>query len=509
VTISGARTWFNSQSTILIGGTVYAGAVTSAGDVVVGPVGGSATTLHATFQTDDHDNPALLRRSSDGRIIAAYCRHAVDNNYYVRISTNPDDLSAFDAEENIGVQLGNDSDTYANLVEVTDGIFNFFRAVPPSGRRAPHYSISSDGGVTWATDVHLLSNGTQRPYIHVANGGSNRIDIVCNSGNPVEILSGECSLYHLYYDAGSWKKSDGTVITNPPFDTATELTRIWDGSTIKAWSWDIRNYDGVPIIVYAVFPSLTDHRYRYARWTGSSWDDHEICDAGGTIYPSAGSQDYYSGGVCLDPDNKNRIFCSRKIGSVHQIFKGVTSDDGATWTLTQLTSSASKCFRPQKLGGTNTITYVTGTYTSYTNYSTAIEWLEVSPEETAVSPEETAVAITHTGSRIVPQGRHISRQRWREIMEAIAAQRAVEERAERLKSRPAKKALTKAAQEAALAIASAKESEASTARLTAALEAAKGASSLAETIHQSELAIQYAQQIMDEEEEAVALLLLH
>jgi hypothetical protein len=372
---SGARTWFNTPSTIRVGGADYVGAITSAGGVVVGAAGGVSTTvLHAALETDDHDNPAFLRRSSDGRIIAAYSKHSIDTSLFIRISTNPDDLSSFGAEVDIGSQLsGGTHDAYANLVEVSDGIFNFYRGVTSANPRGPHCTISTDNGSTWSTGQWLASNGTQRPYLHVAKGGANRIDIVVNGGNPGEVTPAACSLYHFYYEAGSWKKSDGTVITSPPFDISTKLTRIWDGTTQMAWSWDIKSFSGTPVVVYAVFVSTTDHRYRYAKWNGSSWDDHEICTAGGTIYPGAGAQDYYSGGVCIDPDNQNVIYCSRPVSGVHQIFKGVTADGGTTWTMTQLTFGSKKSFRPQKLSGSSTVTYVTGDYTAYTNFATNIK----------------------------------------------------------------------------------------------------------------------------------------
>ena len=61
---------------------------------------------------------------------------------------------------------------------------------------------------------------------------------------------------------------------------------------------DLIDGNGHPVIVYAAFPATSDHRYRYARWTGSTWDDNEIAAAGGSLYPE---ELYYSGGVCLDP----------------------------------------------------------------------------------------------------------------------------------------------------------------------------------------------------------------
>ena len=87
-----------------------------------------------------------FRRHSDGRILACYSRHGVDDNYYQRVSLNPDDLSAFGPEVNIGPALGASRYTYANLIETKHGIFNFVRCARCGESVGPHYSVSTDGG---------------------------------------------------------------------------------------------------------------------------------------------------------------------------------------------------------------------------------------------------------------------------------------------------------------------------------------------------------------------------
>jgi hypothetical protein len=49
----------------------------------------------------------------------------------------------------------------------------------------------------------------------------------------------------------------------------------------RAWVHDVA-HDGAgrPRIVYAVFRSATDHRYRHARWTGNAWEDRQLTPAG-------------------------------------------------------------------------------------------------------------------------------------------------------------------------------------------------------------------------------------
>lgn len=83
------------------------------------------------------------------------------------------------------------------------------------------------------------------------------------------------------------------------------------------------------MIVFASFPSAADHRYHYARWTGTSWDVHEITLAGGSIRGDGGSP-YYSGGITLDHEDPSRVYLSRQLGASWQVEAWTTADGGAT-----------------------------------------------------------------------------------------------------------------------------------------------------------------------------------
>lgn len=369
----GVWSWFGARRGIVIGGELIMGGINSKGQVVVLREGVAPVVLNSTVGTDDHNNPAYLRRSSDGRIIAHYTGHNIAS-YYQRISTNPDDMSSWGSETNLDASLGASNYTYTNLVQITDGIFTFIRCIS-TGDYAPHYSVSTDNGATWSAVVKLMDG--LRPYFRVFKSGANRIDIIANDGHPNEFTGN--STYHFYYDAGAWKATDGTTLGSLPYTPATHLTKIYDGASVESWVHDV-SFDttaGVPVAVFATFPTpASDHRYRYAKWSGSAWNHYEICTAGGPLYSG---ETYYSGGICIDPDNPNIIYCSREDGSgIYQIWKGVTADGGATWTLTQLTfETVHWCFRPNKEAGSSQITFCKGSYTSFTDFNTHIEWLDV------------------------------------------------------------------------------------------------------------------------------------
>ena len=66
-----------------------------------------------------------------------------------------------------------------------------------------------------------------------------------------------------------------------------------------------------------------------------------------------------------------------QVSGVHQLFRGITADSGATWTMTQLTFGGEKKFRPVKLAGTSLLSYVIGDYTTYTSFNPRIQKLAV------------------------------------------------------------------------------------------------------------------------------------
>jgi hypothetical protein len=395
IATAGAWNWFTQPQAIFIGSETYAGSCSGVnGNVQVSSEANGTFVLKPTLHVDDHSNPALFRRSSDGKIIAIYMRHNFDNNYYQRISTNADDLTAWDAEVNLGASFTNMSKyTYAQLVEIEDGIFNMLRAVfvgGPAGTYTFGMTKTADGGANWTDLAGDANKGTlvfseglnQRQYNKICKGGSNRIDILVNNGHPQEYTGN--STYHCYYDGAdnTFKKSDGTALTLPiaPSTDLTGVSRLWNGATIESWVWDIKwdAVDGLSGVFATYTNSLTDHRYQYGHWNGSSWDVNEICDAGGTIYPIGDdTQVAYSGGICIDPDDIFTIYCSRETGAggshrnggYFQLWKGVTADNGATWTMTQLTFDASDKYRPYKPEGGNELVYFSGTYTSYISFS--------------------------------------------------------------------------------------------------------------------------------------------
>lgn len=338
----------------------------------------------STFETDDHDNPAFLRRASDGKILAAYTLHV--GAAYTALSTNADDATAFGSITNVTSQFGSLSGgagyTYAHLAqlldETNDPIYYTYRYHDTGGTAHLAFSKSTDGGATWTarTAVCVVT------YHKLAKNGEDRIDFIL-SNHPDD--AGNHDIRHMYLQGGNWYKSDGTQITaSQPF-AITEATRIYDGSTTMGWLWDIAidPATGYPVVAFATFPGATnpggpatDHRAYYGRWTGSAWDVHEIVPMGGKIptadQPGGNPQSFYSGGVVLDQSDPSIAYVSVEVSAGRwDIYRYKTTDGGATWSSYALTSSG-KNVRPVSVlnhARDLQVLWLTGTYTNYVTYS--------------------------------------------------------------------------------------------------------------------------------------------
>jgi len=331
----------------------------------------SSYTLNASFGTDDHNLGSILIRDSDSKILVFSCVHN-DTTINLQISTNAEDLSAWGDAVSLDATLGNIYYDYPCPIQLTGEtncpIYLFYR----TNVRKNYFSKSEDGGETWASGTNFFqyideSSVEHRPYFQIARNGTNRIDFTCTQGHPSEVTG--CSIYHFYYSGGKYYKSDGTEITGAlPIEPA-DVTQVYDGSTVESWVWDIAiDGSGNPIIVFATFPTpASDHRYNYARWTGSAWDVHQICTAGAPLYAA---ESYYSGGVTIDKGNPNIVWCSRNVTGQWEISKYVTADGGATWAETQITTGSSGVnIRPTCADGATGLypLWCEGRYTTYAN----------------------------------------------------------------------------------------------------------------------------------------------
>jgi len=371
VTGNGVWTWYNDERVRYYNGSYYVGYINSSGDVCIAKLVAAtgvitSFTLSAALQVDDHDNPSIFILSN-GKIAVAYSKHST-GHLYTRLSTNAEDISAWGA----AVDANGVNSSYGNIYQCGSYYWVFYRAASDWS----YYAVRTSDFVTYGSPVKVVENAPERPYSKYAQNGTTRIDCFYNDGHPNEVTNNNC--YHIYFteSAGALvpHKSDGTSLTLPV--TAADGTLVFDatGGSTNAWVHQIRiDGDGRPRVLFARFETTTDHRAMFARWTGSAWTTPvQIATLGTRLYAA---ELYYSGGMCFDGNNTNRVFLSRESGGVWNLSEWESGDTGATWSQTRaITAGATVNARPFSPVGHAGVAvfWWKGAYASYTSYNTDI-----------------------------------------------------------------------------------------------------------------------------------------
>jgi hypothetical protein len=451
LTSDGAWTWYNDPRAVFHNGILYFGYDRNADGKTVlsafNPQTGAKTDLFTSTRTqkDDHDVPGLLVKQ-DGTMLAIYARHGTDQFFAYRLSTstNPISPTNWSAEQTIaptGAGL-----TYANPFQLSaesGRVYDFSRDLNFN----PTVFTSANGGVTWSTPQLFIKTGTGsiRPYVKYCSDYNQRIDFLYTDGHPRDVTN---SLYHLYYQNGSFFKTDGTFVksfTNLPVlhDSGERGSVIYQYSdantsdpndhipTGRAWCWETAyQTNGWPVCVFTVQrdnvtgTNWFDDRiyYYYARWTGTNWQKRFIAQAGRPLF---NPEDDYAGGICVDPANPNVIYISSnasdpfnladttnitlRANQRYEIWRGLTTNGGLSFTWMAITTNSAKDnlrpYIPRGQTGTPVVIWFRGTYTTYTSYNCEIVGLFNNPVPTPpkvglVSPASSPVNFTNLNNQL-------------------------------------------------------------------------------------------------------------
>ena len=253
--------------------------------------------------------------------------------------------------------------TYNNVWNMSSEgkIYNFTRTVDTS----PNLLVSEDDGQSWEYGGRLTSTpqvGYVAGYYKYWGNGVDRIDFLATDAHPRDY---DNSLYHGYVQGGKIYNSLGVEVDGNLSDAnaneITDYTTVYptgtqtNGLTLNfLWNMDVVRYeDGT---IGALWKARNDgvqgqenpdHRMLYSRFDGTEWKATYLAKAGQKLYSS--EQDY-SGLGALDPDDPHVIYISTPYDprddatdlGQHEIWKGVTCDDGASFTWTPVTMNSSK-----------------------------------------------------------------------------------------------------------------------------------------------------------------------
>ena len=320
--------------------------------------------------SDDHNAPAFLLRP-DGKYLSMYAGH--NNNYssYYRVygagSWGPQQV--FDWNAALKASGGaNFATTYSNLfyLSAEGRTYNFSRG----NNKSANIMVSTDMGNSWTYGGQLVMNGNVgyvNGYLKYWSNGLDRIDFVCTEYHPRDFPT---SIYHGYVKGGKSYRTDDTLVDNSIMDTtyiptSDKFTRVFANGTVthgdtlyRCWIIDVQRYDDGTVATLvsarannnqqaaysATSPVNPDHDFVYCRYDGTKWNSTYLGKAGLKLYVS---EEDYTGLGALCPNDPNTIYISTPYDprdntnlGIHEIFKGVTADHGATWTWTAITRNS-------------------------------------------------------------------------------------------------------------------------------------------------------------------------
>ena len=397
----GAWSWFGDPRAVSHNDRTYVGWVDLEGDIKVSSFdhrSGERVTavLAARLNRDDHANPSIHVRP-DGRLVVFYSRHVGPAMHY-RVSSLPEDISAWEAPQTLPVNVpGIRGYTYPNPIRLAgEGrTYLFWRG----GNYNPTFSVQADGSGAWSAARNLILMPGERPYAKFAESGGDTIHVAYTNAHPNEYPS--VNVHYARIRAGRIERANGQQIGSldgPPIaPEAGDL--IFDGAE-PSWVHDVAAEPGTghPVILFARFPAVADHRYHYARWTGSAWDVHEITAAGGSFREDGGSP-YYSGGLTLDHEDPSRVYLSRQVGPGDwRVETWTTPNGGVSWTPQPVSAGApTRNVRPVSprgmgpFGGDLSVIWLRGSYPNYEEYDTEVAALTGDTNLPPVADAEPAV----------------------------------------------------------------------------------------------------------------------
>jgi hypothetical protein len=355
------------------------------------------TVLHPNLQGDDHADEAFLSLP-DGRVLAMYARHLSDSLIHYRITTSPYNTTSWSSDTTL---TRGASTSYSNLFRLSaenggnGRIYDFYRGENYN----PNFIVSNDNGATWSYGGWLIRKDGQRPYVKYTSNNVDRVYFVCSNAHPREYASiTGTSIYTGYVYQGGLYKMDGTKLRDISTTDAAapeSLTQVYAGdSTHRAWPTDVHlDSSGYPCLIFSVQVASSgsydgsDLRYYYARWDGSQMHTYFLAYAGSALYSA---ENDYAGLACLDPQNTNIVYISTNANPTtgaalissadgqrhYEIFRGTTSDGGATWAWEYITKNSTvdniRPIVPIWDNSQTILLWMKGSYSTYTSYNMQI-----------------------------------------------------------------------------------------------------------------------------------------
>ncbi len=298
--------------------------------------------VRSWFQPDDHDNPSFLVLP-DERVMIFYSRHTDEKCFYYRISQRKGDITSLGEEKRLETDHNT---TYPNpfiLSDDPDHIYMCWRGIGwhPTVARMTMPDSNDNVSFDWGPYQMVQSSGA-RPYAKYMSNGKDKIYLAYTTGHPDN--ESPNWVYFNSFDIKTHKLADikgrevSTVGEGAPFAVrkteefflANPYMVVDHPSKRRDWLWNMAlKADGTPVIAMTrISEDKKKHDYYYVRWTGELWQKTFIANGGGHFHQSPSTENCYSGGMAIDRDEPNVVYCSVPMKGVYEIVKYTMTEQG-------------------------------------------------------------------------------------------------------------------------------------------------------------------------------------
>lgn len=313
--------------------------------------------IRTNIQPDDHNNPTFVM-IPDGRIVVFYSRHTDEACFWYRVTREPGDLTTLGEEKCL--ETANNT-TYPSPFILSDDpehIYLCWRGIEWHPTIAKLSLPDENGDMEFTFGPYQLVRSSNvgdnvRPYAKYASNGKDKIYMSYTGTHPDNYNPNWLYFNYIDINTMTMHNINGTLmrtIANGPLivDHSSQSHIVDKTSNVRNWLWQVAvAEDGYPIIANVRINSgKTSHDYYYVKWNGTEWVKTFLTNAGGKYHPS-NTEYCYSGGMSIDVDNPNVIYCSKPVegiyGKIWEIFRYTMSDDATeVVSVEQITGNSQK-----------------------------------------------------------------------------------------------------------------------------------------------------------------------
>ena len=298
--------------------------------------------IRTNIQPDDHNNPTFLVLP-DERIIVFYSRHTDEACFWYRVTKEKGDLTTLGEEMCLNTSANTTYPSPFLMENDPEHIYLMWRGInwhPTIAKLA----IPDEAGKTEFVygPYQMVQSTGARPYAKYASNGVDKLYVTYTTGHPDNEQPNWVYFNQIDIETMTLEDIHGntmSTIANGVLNvnkTNTSQTHIVDTApgNMRDWVWQTAvGEDGLPVIAMVrINGGKTSHDYYYVKWNGDEWVATFLSNGGGHFHQTAGLELCYSGGMAIDPDNTNVMYCSEPVegvfGKVYEIVKYTMNDEG-------------------------------------------------------------------------------------------------------------------------------------------------------------------------------------